>query len=417
MDLPLGDRGFSNPPPAKIASAMPRFKTLDGLDVSGKRVLVRADLNVPMKDGKVSDATRIVRFAPTAVELAKKGAKVVVLSHFGRPKGRDESQSLAPLVADLARACGAKIAFGKDCVGEEAAKTVAGLAPGGIALLENLRFHAGEEKNDAAFAKALASLGDIYVNDAFSCAHRAHASTEGIARLLPAYAGRSMQAELDALGKALESPKRPVAAVVGGSKVSTKLELLGNLLTRVDVLAIGGGMANTFLYAKGVDVGRSLCEREMAETARRIMEDAQSAGKQIVLPVDAVIASALTDAAGAQTVPIGRIPADKMILDIGPLSVAETLRMFDGAKTLVWNGPVGAFEHAPFDKGTVELAKGVAARSQAGKLLSVAGGGDTVAALAHAGVDGKFTYVSTAGGAFLEWLEGKELPGVAALAG
>lgn len=396
---------------------MPRFKTLDGLDVSGKRVLVRADLNVPMKDGKVSDATRIERFAPTAVELAKKGAKVAILSHFGRPKGRDASQSLAPLVADLARACGTKVAFATDCVGEEAAKTVAGLAPGGIALLENLRFHAGEEKNDTGFAKSLAALGDLYVNDAFSCAHRAHASTEGIARLLPAYAGRLMQAELDALGKALENPRRPVAAVVGGSKVSTKLELLGNLLTRVDVLAIGGGMANTFLYAKGVDVGRSLCERDMAETARRILADAESSGKQIVLPVDAVIASALTDGAGAQTVPIGRIPADKMILDIGPLSVAETLRIFDSAQTLVWNGPVGAFEHAPFDKGTVELAKGVAARSQAGRLLSVAGGGDTVAALAHAGVEDKFSYVSTAGGAFLEWLEGKELPGVAALAG
>ncbi|MCM0021310.1 MAG: phosphoglycerate kinase [Tagaea sp.] len=395
---------------------MPRFKTLDGLDVAGKRVLVRADLNVPMKDGKVSDATRIERFAPTAIELAKKGAKVVVLSHFGRPKGRDDSQSLAPLLTDLSRACGTKVVFGADCVGEEAAKAVASLAPGGIALLENLRFHAGEEKNEATFAKKLAALGDIYVNDAFSCAHRAHASTEGIARLLPAYAGRLMQAELDALGKALESPKRPVAAVVGGSKVSTKLELIGNLLTRVDVLAIGGGMANTFLYAKGVDVGRSLCERDMAETARRIMADADATGKQIVLPIDAVIASALTDAAGAQTVPIGRIPADKMILDIGPLSVAETLRMFDDAKTLVWNGPVGAFEHAPFDKGTVDLAKGVAARSQAGKLLSVAGGGDTVAALAHAGATDKFTYVSTAGGAFLEWLEGKELPGVAALA-
>jgi phosphoglycerate kinase len=395
---------------------MPRFKTLDGLDVSGKRVLVRADLNVPMKDGKVSDATRIARFAPTAVELAKKGAKVVVLSHFGRPKGRDASQSLAPLVAELSRACGQSVAFGTDCVGADAEKTVAALAPGGIALLENLRFHAGEEKNETVFAKKLAALGDIYVNDAFSCAHRAHASTEGIAHLLPAYAGRSMQAELDALGKALESPKRPVAAVIGGSKVSTKLELIGNLLTRVDVLAIGGGMANTFLYAKGVDVGRSLCERDMAETARRIMADADAMGKQIVLPIDAVIAGALTDGAGAQTVPIGRIPADKMILDIGPLSVAETLRMFDDAKTLVWNGPVGAFEHAPFDQGTVDLAKGVAARSQAGRLLSVAGGGDTVAALAHAGVIDDFTYVSTAGGAFLEWLEGKELPGVAALA-
>ncbi len=395
---------------------MPRYKTLDQLDVSGKTVLVRADLNVPMKDGKVSDTTRIDRFAPTAVELAKKGAKVVVLSHFGRPKGRDASQSLAPLLGDLSKACGASVAFGEDCIGDAAAKTVAGLKAGGIALLENLRFHAAEEKNDPTFAKALAALGDIYVNDAFSCAHRAHASTEGIAHLLPAYAGRLMQAELDALGKALENPQRPLAAVVGGSKVSTKLELIGNLLNRVDILAIGGGMANTFLFAKGVDVGRSLCERDLAETARRIMEDAETAGKQIVLPVDAVVAGALTDGASAQVVPIGRIPADQMILDIGPLSVAETLKIFDHAKTLVWNGPVGAFEFPPFDKGTVELAKGVAARSQAGKLLSVAGGGDTVAALIHAGVEDKFGYVSSAGGAFLEWLEGKELPGVAALA-
>ncbi|MCA0449152.1 MAG: phosphoglycerate kinase, partial [Proteobacteria bacterium] len=317
---------------------------------------------------------------------------------------------------DLSKACGASVAFGADCIGDAAAKTIAGLKPGGIAMLENLRFHAAEEKNDPAFAKALAALGDVYVNDAFSCAHRAHASTEGIAHLLPAYAGRLMQAELDALGKALENPQRPLAAVVGGSKVSTKLELIGNLLNRVDILAIGGGMANTFLFAKGVDVGRSLCERDLAETARRIMEDAETAGKQIVLPVDAVVAGALTDGASAQIVPIGRIPADQMILDIGPLSVAETLKIFDHAKTLVWNGPVGAFEFPPFDKGTVELAKGVAARSQAGKLLSVAGGGDTVAALIHAGVEDKFGYVSSAGGAFLEWLEGKELPGVAALA-
>ncbi|MBL8653080.1 MAG: phosphoglycerate kinase, partial [Alphaproteobacteria bacterium] len=263
---------------------MPRYKTLDQLDVSGKTVLVRADLNVPMKDGKVSDTTRIDRFAPTAVELAKKGAKVVVLSHFGRPKGRDASQSLAPLLGDLSKACGASVAFGADCIGDAAAKTIAGLKPGGIAMLENLRFHAAEEKNDPAFAKALAALGDVYVNDAFSCAHRAHASTEGIAHLLPAYAGRLMQAELDALGKALENPQRPLAAVVGGSKVSTKLELIGNLLNRVDILAIGGGMANTFLFAKGVDVGRSLCERDLAETARRIMADAETAGKQIVLP-------------------------------------------------------------------------------------------------------------------------------------
>jgi phosphoglycerate kinase len=395
---------------------MTRFKTLGDFDFSGKRVLVRADLNVPMQDGAVSDATRIERFAPTAAELAGKGARVVVLSHFGRPKGRDESQSLRPLVAPLAKAIGRPVAFAEDCIGPAARAVIDAMKDGDVALLENLRFHKGEEKNDPAFVQALAELGDIYVNDAFSCAHRAHASTEGIAHVLPCAAGLSMQAELEALGKALDHPRRPVAAVIGGSKISTKLDLIGNLVARVDILAIGGGMANTFLHAKGISVGRSLCESDMAETARRIMADAESSGKQIVLPVDAVVAGALTDSAGAETVPIGRIPADKMILDIGPLSVAETLRIFDGAHTLVWNGPVGAFEHAPFDAGTTALARGVAARTKAGRLLSVAGGGDTVAALAKAGAVDSFSYVSTAGGAFLEWLEGKELPGVAALA-
>ena len=395
---------------------MNRFKTLGDYDFSGKRVLVRADLNVPMQDGAVSDATRIERFAPTAAALAAKGAKVIVLSHFGRPKGRDASQSLAPLVAPLAKAVGRPVAFADDCIGPTAQALVDKMKNGDVALLENLRFHKGEEKNEAAFVKALAVLGDIYVNDAFSCAHRAHASTEGIAHVLPSAAGLSMQAELDALSKALDRPKRPVAAVIGGSKISTKLDLIGNLVSRVDILAIGGGMANTFLFAKGISIGRSLCESDMAETARRIMADAETAGKQIVLPVDAVVAGALTDSAGAETVPIGRIPADKMILDIGPLSVAETLRIFDGALTLVWNGPVGAFEHVPFDAGTTALARGVAERTKAGKLMSVAGGGDTVAALAKAGAVDAFSYVSTAGGAFLEWLEGKELPGVAALA-
>jgi phosphoglycerate kinase len=395
---------------------MTRFKTLGDFDFSGKRVLVRADLNVPMQDGAVSDATRIERFAPTAAELAGKGARVVVLSHFGRPKGRDESQSLRPLVAPLAKAIGRPVAFAEDCIGPAARAVIDAMKDGDVALLENLRFHKGEEKNDPAFVQALAELGDIYVNDAFSCAHRAHASTEGIAHVLPCAAGLSMQAELEALGKALDHPRRPVAAVIGGSKISTKLDLIGNLVARVDILAIGGGMANTFLHAKGISVGRSLCESDMAETARRIMADAESSGKQIVLPVDAVVAGALTDSVGAETVPIGRIPADKMILDIGPLSVAETLRIFDGAHTLVWNGPVGAFEHAPFDAGTTALARGVAARTKAGRLLSVAGGGDTVAALAKAGAVDSFSYVSTAGGAFLEWLEGKELPGVAALA-
>lgn len=394
---------------------MNRYKSLDDFAFAGKRVLVRADLNVPMLDGAVSDATRIERFAPTVRELVAKGARTIVMSHFGRPQGRDMTQSLAPIAAALAAEIGKPVAFAADCIGEPAAAAVAAMKDGDVLLLENLRFHKGEEKNAPSFAKALAELGDIYVNDAFSCAHRAHASTEGIAHLLPCAAGRAMQAELDALSAALDRPKRPVAAIVGGSKVSTKLDLLGHLLARVDILVIGGGMANTFLYAKGIGIGRSLCEANMAETARRILADAQSGGKQIVLPVDAVVASALTDGADAQTVAIGAVPDDKMILDIGPLSVAETLRVLGGAHTLVWNGPVGAFEFKPFDKGTTALARGAADLCTAGKLMAVAGGGDTVAALAHAGVVERFDYVSAAGGAFLEWLEGKELPGVAAL--
>lgn len=394
---------------------MNRYKSLDDFAFAGKRVLVRADLNVPMQDGKVSDATRIERFAPTVRELAAKGARTIVMSHFGRPQGRDMTQSLAPIAPALAAAIGKQVAFAADCIGEPAATAVAAMKDGDVLLLENLRFHKGEEKNTQSFAKALAEQGDIYVNDAFSCAHRAHASTEGIAHLLPCAAGRAMQAELDALSAALDRPKRPVAAIVGGSKVSTKLDLLGHLLARVDILVIGGGMANTFLHAKGIGIGRSLCEANMAETARRILADAQSGGKQIVLPVDAVVAGALTDGADAQTVAIGAVPDDKMILDIGPLSVAETLRILSGAKTLVWNGPVGAFEFKPFDNGTTALARGAADLCAAGKLMAVAGGGDTVAALAHAGVVDKFDYVSAAGGAFLEWLEGKELPGVAAL--
>ena len=394
---------------------MAAFKTLDDFDFAGKRVLIRADLNVPMQDGHVSDATRLERFAPTVRELAAKGAKTIVLSHFGRPKGRDETQSLAPLAPALAKEIGRPVAFADDCVGDVAAAAVAKMAVGDVLLLENLRFHKGEEKNDKAFAKALAALGDIYVNDAFSCAHRAHASTEGLAHLLPNAAGRAMQAELDALSSALDRPLRPVAAIVGGSKISTKLDLIGNLLARVDLLVIGGGMANTFLHAKGISIGRSLCETNMAQTARRIMEDAVASGKHILLPVDAVVAGALSDGAAAQTVPIGRIPDDKMILDIGPLSVAEILAAFENARTLVWNGPVGAFEFSPFDAGTRALAQWAAARTTAGKLMTVAGGGDTVAALAKAHAVAQFSYVSTAGGAFLEWLEGKELPGVAAL--
>jgi len=394
---------------------MAAFKTLDDFDFAGKRVLIRADLNVPMQDGHVSDATRLERFAPTVRELAAKGAKTIVLSHFGRPKGRDETQSLAPLAPALAKEIGRPVAFADDCVGDVAAAAIAKMAVGDVLLLENLRFHKGEEKNDKAFAKALAALGDIYVNDAFSCAHRAHASTEGLAHLLPNAAGRAMQAELDALSSALDRPLRPVAAIVGGSKISTKLDLIGNLLARVDLLVIGGGMANTFLHAKGISIGRSLCEANMAQTARRIMEDAVASGKHILLPVDAVVAGALSDGAAAQTVPIGRIPDDKMILDIGPLSVAEILAAFENARTLVWNGPVGAFEFSPFDAGTRALAQWAAARTTAGKLMTVAGGGDTVAALAKAHAVAQFSYVSTAGGAFLEWLEGKELPGVAAL--
>jgi len=396
---------------------MTAFATLNDIKVAGRRVLVRADLNVPMKDGKVSDATRIERLAPTIRELAEKGARVVVLSHFGRPKGkREPSMSLSPLAPALGQALGKNVRFVDECVGKKVEGEVSALKDGEVLLAENLRFHAEEEANDTGFARALAALGDLYVNDAFSCAHRAHASTEAIARLLPSAAGRLMQAELEALHKALESPQRPLAAVVGGAKVSTKLELLGNLISKVDVLVIGGGMANTFLYAKGVAIGRSLSERDMADTARRIMEQAEAAKKRIILPIDAVVAPALTAGDAAKTVPIGRVPEDQMILDVGPKSIADTVTAIEGCRTLVWNGPLGAFEHPPFDKGTVAVAKAAAKLTRAGSLLSVAGGGDTVAALAQAGVEEQFSYVSAAGGAFLEWLEGKELPGVAALA-
>jgi len=396
---------------------MARFKTIDDLAVAGKRVLVRADLNVPMQDGKVSDATRIERLAPTLLELADKGARVVVLSHFGRPKGKpDAAYSLRPLVGSLSAALGGRsVAFAGDCVGEAAKAVVDGLADGGIALLENTRFHAGEEKNDPALAQAMADLGDFYVNDAFSAAHRAHASTEGIARLLPSAAGRLMQQELEALEKALTSPQRPVMAVVGGAKVSSKLDLLGNLVARVDKLAIGGGMANTFLFAKGVEVGKSLCERDLAETAREILAKAEAANCTIRLQTDAVVADALAEGAKTAVVGVDAVPADRMILDIGPKTAEAWQAEMAECRTLVWNGPVGAFETAPFDAGTVALARAAAKLTEAGTLLSVAGGGDTVAALNHAGVEESFSYVSSAGGAFLEWLEGKTLPGVAAL--
>jgi phosphoglycerate kinase len=395
---------------------MPRFKTLDDLQVKSKRVLVRADLNVPMKDGKVTDTTRIDRLAPTLTELAKKGARVVVLSHFGRPKGGpDEANSLKHIVADLSKAVGKPVAFGADCIGPEAEKAVAALKDGDIALLENLRFHKGEEANDAAFADALAKLGDLYVDDAFSAAHRAHASIDALAKRRPAAAGRLMQAELEALSKGLENPQRPLMAIVGGAKVSTKLDLLGNLVGKVDLLAIGGGMANTFLVAKGIRIGKSLAERDMADTAREILKKAEARKCRIVLPVDAVVAAELKPGIATRTVAIDAVPDDQMILDVGPKSAAELATLLGECKTLVWNGPLGAFETKPFDAATVLVARAAADLTKAGKLNSVGGGGDTVAALAAAGVEEKFSYVSTAGGAFLEWLEGKTLPGVAAL--
>jgi len=395
---------------------MADYRTLDDADVAGKRVLLRLDLNVPMKDGAVTDATRIERAAPTVAELAGKGARVVVVSHYGRPKGQPVPEmSLQPIVAPLSEAVGRPVAFAADCVGPAADEAVATLGDGDVVLLENLRFHAGEEANDPEFVAGLAKLADLYVNDAFSAAHRAHGSIDGVARRLPALAGRLMQAELEALTRALERPVRPVTAVVGGAKVSTKLDLLGNLVSKVDVLAIGGGMANTFLHAGGVEIGKSMAERDLAETALEIQEKANAAGCDILLAVDAVIADTLAAGVATQTVDILDVPADKMILDVGPKTAAAIAKRLGSCKTLVWNGPVGAFETAPFDAGTNALAKAAADLTDRGQILSVAGGGDTVAALAHAGVIDRFSYVSTAGGAFLEWLEGKDLPGVAVL--
>ena len=395
---------------------MPGFRTLDDLDVKGKRVLVRADLNVPTKDGRVTDTSRIDRQAPALRELSDKGAKVIVLSHFERPKGKVvPSMSLKPVVPALAKAIGKPVAFADDCVGEKAQAAVAKLKDGDILLLENTRFHPGEEANDPEFAKQLASLGDIYVNDAFSAAHRAHASTEGLAHLLPSAAGRSMQAELEHLHKALGDPVHPVMAVVGGAKVSTKIELLNNLVSKVDVLAIGGAMANTFLAAEARNVGKSLCEDDEFDTARTIVSAATDAGTVIILPSDVVVAKELKENAPHRVTDIFGVKDDEMILDIGPASVQEFTNRLVTTATVVWNGPLGAFETPPFDQGTVAAARAVAQRTKEGRLISVAGGGDTVAALNKAGVTGDFTYVSTAGGAFLEWLEGKELPGVAAL--
>jgi phosphoglycerate kinase len=388
------------------------FRTLDQAEVAGKRVLIRVDLNVPMENGKVADPTRIERAAPTIREITGKGGKAILISHFGRPKGRDPKQSLKPVAAALADTIGRPVAFAPDCVGEPAKAAIARLKPGDVLLLENTRFHAGEEKNDPAFVGELASLGDIYVNDGFSVAHRAHASTEGLAHRLPAYAGRSMQAELDALERALEAPARPLAAIVGGAKVSTKLDLLGNLIAKVDVLIIGGGMANTFLAAQGKSVGKSLCEHDLAATARDILAKAKAAGREIVLPVDAVVAQKFEANAPSRVVSVDGVGSEDMILDIGPRSVEHAVSVLARVKTLVWNGPFGAFELEPFDNGTVEAAEAAAELTAAGKLVTVAGGGDTVAALNAAGVTPRFTYVSTAGGAFLEWLEGKSLPGV-----
>ncbi len=395
---------------------MADFFTLDDIEVRGKRVLLRADLNVPVKDGKVTDATRIDRLAPTIRELAEKGARVIVMSHFGRPEnGPDPKLSLRPLVEPLAKAIGRPVVFAEDCIGPPAQRVVDGLKDGEVALLENVRFHPEEEKNDRGFAQALATLGDIYVNDAFSTAHRAHASTEGIAHLLPAAAGRLMQEELEALHAALGAPKRPVAAIVAGAKVSTKLQLLDFMLKKVQVLVIGGAMANTLLLAQGTKVGRSLVEKNMLDEAQKILAQARSASCELILPVDAVVAPELKVGVPTQTVAIDRVPDDQMILDIGPQSVAAIAQRLEQCPTLVWNGPVGAFETKPFDAGTVALAQRVAVLTRAGKLLSVAGGGDTVAALHEAGVIDSLTYVSTAGGAFLEWLEGRDLPGVSAL--
>ncbi len=395
---------------------MTAFRTLDQANFADKRVLVRVDLNVPMKNGKVTDLTRIQALVPTVLDITAKGGKAILLAHFGRPDGKVVPEmSLAPVREALGAALGKPVAFAADCIGDAAAQAVAAMRPGDVLLLENTRFHAGEEKNDPAFTAALARNGDAYVNDAFSAAHRAHGSTEGLAKFLPAYAGRTMEKELSALAAALESPKRPVVAVVGGAKVSSKIDLLENLVSRVDYLVIGGGMANTFLLAQGKAVGKSLAEPTLLDTVHRIVAAAKKANCTIVLPVDAVVARQFAANVPTETVTVDAVPADAMILDVGPKSIDAVRATFDKAATLVWNGPLGAFEMTPFDTATVAAAKYAAERTAAGKLLSVAGGGDTVAALNHAGAAERFSYVSTAGGAFLEWLEGKPLPGVEAL--
>jgi len=392
-----------------------KLRTIDKADVKGKRVLVRCDLNVPMADGKVTDATRLERVAPGLNALAARGAKVIVMSHYERPKTRDPKYSLAPIAHELSDVLGREVHFVDDCIGEAAEAAVADLAFGDVLVLENLRFHKGEEKNDPEFAKALAKLGDIYVGDAFSTSHRAHASTEGITHYLPSYAGPLMAQEINALVTALENPKRPTAAIVGGSKVSTKIPVLVNLAAKVDYLIIGGGMANTFLQAQGIDVGKSLSEPDFHAKAHEIVKAAADKGCQIVLPSDGVVAKEFKANAAHEVLPVDKTPADGMILDTGPKSVEAIVKLLGDCKTILWNGPVGAFETAPFGEGTFAIAREAARLTKEGKLVSVAGGGDTVAALNAAGVTDQFTYVSTAGGAFLEWLEGRELPGVVAL--
>lgn len=392
------------------------FSTLDTLDPKGKRILLRVDLNVPMKDGKVTDETRIERIVPTIRELAEKGGRVILLSHFDRPKGKVVPDlSLQPIATALATALGRPVSFAHDCIGPDAEAAARSMQDGDILLLENTRFQPGEEKNDAGLSAALASLGDVYVNDAFSAAHRAHASTAGVATHLPSYGGRLMQAELEALYAALENPERPVGAIVGGAKISTKLQLLENMLAKVDMLAIGGAMANTFLAAKGLQVGKSLIEKDMLDTARTIMEQAQAKNCDLVLPVDVVISEDFIAGAPTQVVPVTSIPDGWMALDVGPETVKLLQSKLSGLKTLVWNGPLGVFELPPFDEGTNAVAQAAAQLTQEGKLKTVAGGGDTVSALRHAGVLHKMSYVSTAGGAFLEWLEGKVLPGLTAI--
>ena len=394
------------------------WKTLDDAALAGKTVLTRVDINVPMEAGRVTDTTRIDKIRPTVEDIIARGGRVVLLAHFDRPKGKVVPEmSLGHVVPALEASLGRKVIFAPDCIGTAAADAIAAASAGDVVLLENTRFHAGEEKNDPALAAEMARLGDIFVNDAFSAAHRAHASTEGLARLLPALAGRLMEAELKALDAALGTPVRPVVAVVGGAKVSTKLDLLGNLVAKVDHLVIGGGMANTFLVAKGIGVGKSLAERDMADTARAILEKAAAAGCSVHLPVDVVVAREFKAGAAHEVLPATACPEDAMILDAGPMTVAAIVKVFENSATLIWNGPLGAFEIAPFDAATNAAARSAAALTRDGKLISVAGGGDTVAALNQAGAAADFTFISTAGGAFLEWMEGKELPGVKALMG